>query len=139
MPASAPNRSSVTSPTGWDAGWCSSLGLLGLTLGTLALYVSGEGLAFYLAVGLTGLFLFPMMAIILALGMDIVGSAVQGTTASIIFGVGIILAAVSPWIAGRVADIYGVDAVFLYAAAPASLALLFTVLGGRLPGGRPAP
>ena len=115
-----------------------SLGLLGLTLGTLALYVSGEGLAFYLAVGMTGLFLFPMMAIILALGMDIVGSAVQGTTASIIFGVGIVLAAVSPWIAGRVADTYGVDAVFLYAAAPAGLALLFTVLGGR-PSGGPAP
>ena len=55
-----------------------ALGLLGLTMGSLALYVSGEGLAFYLAVGLTGLFLFPMMAIILALGMDIVGSAVQG-------------------------------------------------------------
>ena len=68
-----------------------ALGLLGLTMGSLALYVSGEGLAFYLAVGLTGLFLFPMMAIILALGMDIVGSAVQGATASIIFGVGIVL------------------------------------------------
>ena len=114
-----------------------ALGLLGLTMGSLALYVSGEGLAFYLAVGLTGLFLFPMMAIILALGMDIVGSAVQGATASIIFGVGIVLSAVSPWIAGRVADTYGVDAVFLYTAAPASLAFLFTVLGGRLRSGHP--
>ncbi len=116
-----------------------SFGFLGLTLGTLSLYVSGEGLAFFASVALTGLFLFPMMAIILALGMDVVGRTMQGTTASIIFGVGIILAAFSGWTAGRVADTYGVDAVFLYAAIPASLSLLFTVLGGGVRVPRPSP
>lgn len=114
-----------------------AFGFAGLTLGTLALYFAGEGPAFLAAVALTGLFMFPMMAIVLALGMDVVGGALQGTTASIIFGVGIILAAISPWLAGRIADTYGVDAVFLYAAAPASLAFLFTVLGARMRGGRP--
>lgn len=108
-----------------------TLGFAGLTMGMLALHLSGEGLAFFGAVALTGLFMFPMMAIILALGMDVVGRTMQGTTASIIFGVGIVLAAFSAWFAGRVADSYGVNAVFLYAVAPASLALLFTVLGAR--------
>ncbi|MCY4624057.1 MAG: MFS transporter [Chloroflexi bacterium] len=116
-----------------------SFGFLGLTLGTLSLHVSGEGLAFFASVALTGLFLFPMMAIILALGMDVVGRTMQGTTASIIFGVGIILAAFSGWMAGRVADTYGVDAVFLYAVVPASLSLLFTVLGGGVRGPSPTP
>ncbi|MDE2803029.1 MAG: MFS transporter [Chloroflexota bacterium] len=106
-----------------------SLGFFGLTLGTLSLYATGEGLAFFASVALTGPFLFPMMAIILALGMDVVGRNMQGTTASIIFGVGIVLASFSGWMAGRVADTYSVHAVFLYAAAPASLALLFTLLG----------
>ncbi len=115
-----------------------ALGFLGLTLGTLSLHLSGEGLAFFASVALTGLFMFPMMAIILALGMDVVGRTMQGTTASIIFGVGIVLAAFSGWMAGRVADAYGVEAVFLYAAVPASLSLLFTVLGGAVRPARPA-
>ena len=112
-------------------------GFTGLTLGTLALYFAGEGLAFYGAVALTGLFMFPMMAIVLALGLDVVGSGVQGTAASIIFGVGIILSAFSAWLAGSIADSYGVDAVFLYAAAPAFLSLFFTVVGAWA-GGRPS-
>ena len=112
-------------------------GFIGLTLGTLSLYFAGDGLAFYAAVALTGLFMFPMMAIVLALGLDVVGSAVQGTAASIIFGVGIVLSAFSAWLAGRIADLYGVDTVFLYAAAPAAMALLFTVLGSGFRSGRP--
>jgi predicted MFS family arabinose efflux permease len=115
-----------------------AFGFLGLTLGTLALYASGQGLLFFASVALTGPFLFPMMAIILALGMDVVGRTMQGTTASIIFGVGIVLATFSGWMAGRVADTYGVDAVFLYAAVPASLSLLFTLLGGVLRTRRPS-
>ena len=111
-------------------------GFTGLTLGTLSLYFAGDGLAFYAAVALTGLFMFPMMAIVLALGLDVVGSGVQGTAASIIFGVGIVLSAFSAWLAGRIADLYGVDTVFLYAAAPAAMAFLFTVLGSAFRSGR---
>lgn len=114
-----------------------AFGFAGLTLGTLALYVAGDGPAFFAATALTGLFMFPMMAIVLALGMDEVGASVQGTTASIIFGVGTILSAISAWLAGRIADVYGVDAVFLYAAAPAFLSLFFTVIGSSLRPRRP--
>ena len=113
-----------------------AIGFAGLALGTLALYTAADGPAFFVAVGFTGLFLFPMMAILLAAAMDVVGSGVQGTTVSFVFGVSIILAAVSGWIAGRIADTFGVDTVFLYASAPAAVAFLLTVVGTKVGGGR---
>jgi FSR family fosmidomycin resistance protein-like MFS transporter len=103
------------------------VGFGGLALGSLMLYFTGDGGLFYLAVPLTGLFLFPMMSILLAAAMDVVGDGVQGTTVSLVFGVAIILAAGSGWLAGRIADAYGVDHVFLYAAAPAGAAFALTV------------
>ena len=111
-----------------------AIGFAGLTIGTIGLFTAGDGPAFFVAVGFTGLFLFPMMAILLAAAMDVVGSGVQGTTVSFVFGVSIVLAAVSGWISGRIADVYGVEYVFLYAAAPAAVAFLLTVLGSRLRG-----
>ena len=113
-----------------------AIGFAGLTLGTLELFTAADGPMFFAAVGFTGLFLFPMMAILLAAAMDVVGSQVQGTTVSFVFGVSIVLAAVSGWISGRVADLYGVEYVFLYAAAPAAVAFLLTVAGSRMRGNR---
>ena len=109
-----------------------AIGFAGLALGSFAIYTAGEGPVFFVAVAMTGLFLFPMMSILLAAAMDVVGGGVQGTTVSFVFGVSIVLAAISGWAAGRVADTYGVDAVFLYAAGPAAVAFLLTVLGSRL-------
>ena len=111
-----------------------AIGFAGLTMGTLGLFTAGSGPAFFVAVAFTGLFLFPMMSILLAAAMDVVVGGVQGTTVSFVFGVSIVLAAVSGWISGRVADTYGVEYVFLYAAAPASIAFLLTVLGSRIKG-----
>ena len=111
-----------------------AIGFAGLTMGTLGLFTAGSGPAFFVAVAFTGLFLFPMMSILLAAAMDVVGSGVQGTTVSFVFGVSIVLAAMSGWISGRVADTFGVEFVFLYAAAPASVAFLLTVLGSRIKG-----
>lgn len=104
------------------------IGFGGLALGSAMLYYTGDGPLFYLAIPVTGLFLFPMMSILLAAAMDVVGDGVQGTTVSLVFGVAIILAAGSGWLAGRIADIYGVDAVFLYAAVPASAAFALTLV-----------
>ncbi|MCY4624058.1 MAG: MFS transporter [Chloroflexi bacterium] len=109
-----------------------AIGFAGLTIGTLGLFTAGSGPAFFVAVAFTGLFLFPMMAILLAAAMDVVGSVVQGTTVSFVFGVSIVLAAISGWISGRVADTYGVEFVFLYAAIPAAVAFLLTVAGSRM-------
>ncbi len=109
-----------------------AIGFAGLSIGSLALFAAADGPAFFVAVAFTGLFLFPMMAILLAAAMDVVGSVVQGTTVSFVFGVSIVLAAVSGWVSGRVADVYGVEYVFLYAAAPAAVAFLLTVLGSRM-------
>ena len=107
------------------------LGFGGLALGSLMLFLTGDGPLFYLAIAVTGLFLFPMMSILLAAAMDVVGDGVQGTTVSLVFGVSIILGAVSGWLAGRIADIYGVDAVFLYAAVPAGAAFALTLIGSK--------
>ena len=109
-----------------------AIGFAGLTVGSLALFTAADGPAFFVAVAFTGLFLFPMMAILLAAAMDVVGSGVQGTTVSFVFGVSIVLAAVSGWISGRVADVYGVEYVFLYAAGPAAVAFLLTLVGTRI-------
>ena len=115
-----------------------AIGFAGLTIGTLGLFTAGSGPAFFVAVAFTGLFLFPMMAILLAAAMDVVGSVVQGTTVSFVFGVSIVLAAISGWISGRVADTYGVEFVFLYAAIPAAVAFLLTVAGSRMKDNRSA-
>ena len=72
-----------------------------------------------------------MMSILLAAAMDVVGDGVQGTTVSLVFGVSIILAAGSGWLAGRIADIYGVDTVFLYASVPAGAAFILTLFGSK--------
>ena len=106
------------------------VGFAGLSLGSLLLYITGDGPMFYLAIPFTGLFLFPMMSILLAAAMDVVDDGVQGTTVSLVFGVAIILAAGSGWLAGRIADVYGVDSVFLYAAFPAGIAFVLTLIGG---------
>ena len=107
------------------------LGFGGLALGSLMLFLTGDGPLFYLACAVTGLFLFPMMSILLAAAMDVVGDGVQGTTVSLVFGSAIILAAGSGWLAGRIADIYGVDAVFLYASLPAGTAFILTLFGSK--------
>ena len=107
------------------------LGFGGLALGSLMLFLTGNSPLFYLAIAVTGLFLFPMMSILLAAAMDVVGDGVQGTTVSLVFGVSIILAAGSGWLAGRIADIYGVDTVFLYASVPAGAAFILTLFGSK--------
>ena len=107
------------------------LGFGGLALGSLMLFLTGDGPLFYLAIAVTGVFLFPMMSILLAAAMDVVGDGVQGTTVSLVFGVSIILAAGSGWLAGRIADIYGVDTVFLYASVPAGAAFILTLFGSK--------
>ncbi len=99
-----------------------SLAMLGLSM--IGLIVVPEGLAFSLVVFVMGGFLFPLMAILLASAMDVVEDGSQATTVSLVFGIGIIISAYAPALAGVMADNYGTQAPFLLG----SVLLLSTAL-----------
>jgi MFS family permease len=63
-----------------------------------------------------GAFLFPLMSINLAAAMDLVGTGVQATTVSLVFGSAVVVSGLSPAVAGALADAYGVPSTFLWAA-----------------------
>ncbi|MBI4311074.1 MAG: MFS transporter [Chloroflexi bacterium] len=90
--------------------------LAGLGLSVLGLYVSSPGIVFAMMVLLMGVFLFPLMAILLAAAVDLVEGAVQATTISLVFGSAVVFSGFTPAIAGMVADAFSVKAVFLLAA-----------------------
>ncbi len=59
-----------------------------------------------------GSFLFPLMAILLAAGVDLVEPGAQATTVSLVFGSALIVSAIAPAVAGRLADSQGIEAAF---------------------------
>ena len=91
-------------------------GLLGLGITVTVLPFAGTGLPLFLVLVIMGAFSYPLMAVLLAAAMDIAGSDVQATTVSLVFGAAIVFSAISPAIAGQLADAYGMRAAFLLAA-----------------------
>ena len=88
-----------------------SLGILGLA--ALGLYFAPQGILFGLVVLIMGIFLFPLMAILLASASDLVEGNMQATTVSLVFGAGIVVSGFMPAIAGIIADAVNVKATFL--------------------------
>ncbi len=88
-----------------------SLACLGVS--ALALYLAPSGVLFALAVLFMGVFLFPLMSILLASAVDLVEGAVQATTISLVFGSAVVFSGFTPAIAGVVADAYSIKTVFL--------------------------
>ena len=87
-----------------------SLAVLGVCFFLLPAVPGGWPLA---AVALVmGAFLFPLMAILLAAGVDLVEPGAQATTVSLVFGSALIVSSIAPAIAGRLADAYGIEAAF---------------------------
>jgi MFS family permease len=91
-------------------------GLLGLGCSFLGLYLVPFGWPFIVVIFIMGIFLFPMMAILLAGAMDLVEPQVQATTVSLVFGSAILLAGLSPAVAGFFADTFGIKSTFLWGA-----------------------
>ncbi len=91
-------------------------GLLCLGFSFLGLYLVPFGWPFITVILVMGIFLFPMMAILLAGAMDLVEPQVQATTVSLVFGSAVLLAGLSPGIAGIFADAFGIKSTFLWAA-----------------------
>ena len=90
------------------------VGLLALGGAVFGIATAPPGAPLLVAVAATGVFLFPLMSILLAGAADIAGESVQATVVSLVFGVAILFSGVSPFISGLLADAYGVNTVFLY-------------------------
>ena len=87
--------------------------LMGLCMLGIAVVPSGP--AFIAVIVVLGTVLFSLMAILLAAAGDLVGSGVQGTTISLVFGTAVVISAISPLIGGIIADAYEVQSTFLWA------------------------
>ena len=102
--------------------------ILSLGAAVLAIPFVGPGFPLLVVVGLMGAFAFPLMAILLAAALDVAGSDVPATTVSLVFGAAIVFSAVTPALAGVLADAYGLRAAFLLAAGVAFATAGFTAL-----------
>ena len=108
--ASQPLMGYVSDRVGRRAILSPSLAILGVCFLLLPAVPGGWPLA---AVALVmGAFLFPLMAILLAAGVDLVEPGAQATTVSLVFGSALIVSSIAPAIAGRLADAYGIEAAF---------------------------
>ena len=101
--------------------------LMCLSVGIFALSAAPPGFGLLAAVAWNGAFMFPLMALFLATAMDRVGSAVQATTVSLVYGIGTLFGSLSPTIAGILADDFGVQAAFHWGSAIALVAALLFV------------
>jgi FSR family fosmidomycin resistance protein-like MFS transporter len=89
------------------------LAILGITY--WGLYIVPFGWPFTAVILLMGLFIFPLMAVLLASAADLVEESVQGTTVSLVFGSAVVVSGLSPVFAGFLADAYGIPSTFLWA------------------------
>ena len=89
-----------------------------VALGTAVLMIPtvGSGLPLVIVVGFMGAFLFSLTAILLAAAMDVAGTDIPGTTVSLVFSAATIFSAVMPTVAGVLADAFGLQWVFIFAA-----------------------
>ena len=100
-----------------------------LILGITSFFLGfvGDGFPLLLLVIVMGLVLFPIMAILIASAIDIVGSDVQATVVSIVFGTSVLISASSPYVSGLIADEFGLGATFQFAGI---LSIIATLLIG---------
>lgn len=87
-----------------------------LSASIMALGIVPPGFPLAILVLIMGIFLFPMMAILLAAAMDLVEPDVQATTVSLVFGASVIVSGLAPAIAGRLADHFTVEITFVFSA-----------------------
>tara|TARA_B100000949_G_scaffold227096_1_gene233138 strand:- start:76 stop:1278 length:1203 start_codon:yes stop_codon:yes gene_type:complete len=101
-----------------------SLAALGLI--TIAVPFAGSGALLLVTVLLMGSVSYSLMSILLAAGIDQAQGNMPATTISLVFSSGVIFSAVSPTLAGLLADSTGLSYVFFLAAAIAIALSVFT-------------
>jgi MFS family permease len=103
--------------------------LLLLGTGSFVLSIAPAGPALVGSVVWIGAFMFPMTSLFLAAAMDRVGAGTQATAVSLVFGIGTLFGSFSPTIAGVLADGFGIQAAFHWAAAIAVVSAILMALG----------
>lgn len=82
-------------------------------LSAFALSVAKTNVLLFLVVLLRGSLSFSLHHIFVAAALDVARGAAQSTVVSLIYGAGF-LGTVSPYIAGRISDAYGIPSAFVY-------------------------
>jgi MFS family permease len=100
--------------------------LIGLGMAVLAIPIAGSGINLVVVVACIGIFLFSLMAVLLAAAIDVTGHDMQGTTVSLVFSASILFGAATPIVAGMLADTFGMGYAFSFASAVAFATALFT-------------
>jgi sugar phosphate permease len=113
----------------------SSLGMTAVVLLFMAL--AGRSLAFVVFVAILGFFLFAIRAVLQAWLLDATPKGMAGTSIGFMFGMQAVGAAIGPFVAGLIADHYGLSATFYFLAATIVVANLF-MLFTPMPGGNVA-
>ena len=91
----------------------------------LFMALAGRSVAFVFFVAILGFFLFAIRAVLQAWLLDAVPKGLAGTSIGYMFGMQAIGAAIGPFIAGVVADHYGLSATFYFLAGTIVVANLF--------------
>ena len=99
-----------------------------LSIAILIIPLVGSGFPLLLAILLLGAVAFPLIAILLAAAMDVTQTGIPATTVSLVFSAAILFSAVTPAIAGVLADAYSVKAAFFLASGITFATAVFTAL-----------
>lgn len=85
------------------------------------------GLWFTIIVAILGLFLYSMQAVMFASASDVTGRGVGATTIGIIFSANLAFSSVAPFVAGTIADSFGLISIFYFTSATSLAATLLVM------------
>ena len=91
------------------------LGLSAITILIFSLLPFGTGWSFTVILALLGMFLYTVNPVMLATALDAVQGGTESSGTALMFTGPAIFGAISPIIAGRLRELYGMDGVFYYA------------------------
>jgi len=101
-----------------------SVGLGAMSILIASLILFGEGVPFALILALLGVFLYSINPVMLATAIDAVPRGTEASVTALMFTGSAIFGAISPIIAGRLRELYGMDGIFLYTAVIVALVTL---------------
>jgi FSR family fosmidomycin resistance protein-like MFS transporter len=105
-----------------------SVGLGAMSILIASLILFGEGVPFALILALLGVFLYSINPVMLATAIDAVPRGTEASVTALMFTGSAIFGAISPIIAGRLRELYGMDGIFLYTSVIVGLVTLASLL-----------
>lgn len=105
-----------------------SVSLASISVLVFCLLVFGDGLPFMFVLAALGVFLYSVNPVMLAAAIDAVPKGTEASVTGLMFTGPAIFGAISPVIAGRLRELYGMDGVFVYAGAIVGLVALASLV-----------